>query len=227
MPPPEALPPELWHLIIHALNDDCFAWIVLRHVSSYMRLVTEDVFARHMLRTCSVRFAGSSAQNLLPPDLQEPQDGLQRSHYLPPGEYNAADDSLYRPQTFRFQPSVFMPADSKLKLVLTLCDPASDPSFIMANPKPEAFPLDLLAEIFFDIGPDTPSNHARLMNDAHFVRYNNQLKCMRLPSLVIDTNTRIITLDWRQLCRDFLYDEWKCRVTSRSLGGSWARLTPK
>lgn len=65
MPPPEALPPELWHLIITTLNDDCFAWIVLRHVSSYLRLVTEDVFARHILRSCSVRFAGSSAKKLL------------------------------------------------------------------------------------------------------------------------------------------------------------------
>jgi hypothetical protein len=63
--PPEALPPELWQLIIATLDDHCFVWFVLRRASPYLRAVTEDVFARHMLRTCSLRFAGQHAKNLL------------------------------------------------------------------------------------------------------------------------------------------------------------------
>lgn len=61
----ENLPPELWQLIIAFLDDHCFVWFVLRRVSQRLRLVTEDVFARYVFRTCSLRFAGYSAQNLL------------------------------------------------------------------------------------------------------------------------------------------------------------------
>jgi|TARA_R110002003_G_scaffold1048_15_gene22270 hypothetical protein len=63
--PPEALPPELWHLIIELLDDHCFVWFVLRRVSPFFRLATEDVFARYFLRTCSLRFAGEPAKNFL------------------------------------------------------------------------------------------------------------------------------------------------------------------
>jgi hypothetical protein len=167
------------------------------------------------------------AHHRSPADLHEPAGEYRRSHHAQPMPAYTTHLPLYRPQTFRFQPCVFMPEDSKTKLVLTLCDPASDPSFIMANPKPAAFPLDLLADIFFDPGPEAASNRARLISDAHFVRYNDQLKCMRLPSLAIDTNARNLTLNWRQLCRDFLYDEWKCRVNSGSPENSWTRLAPE
>lgn len=63
--PPEALPPELWHLIVAALDDSCFAWHVLRRVSPFLKLVTEDVLACDVLRTCSLRFAGQLAKQLL------------------------------------------------------------------------------------------------------------------------------------------------------------------
>ncbi|KAH7411623.1 hypothetical protein DE146DRAFT_243483 [Phaeosphaeria sp. MPI-PUGE-AT-0046c] len=228
--PPEALPPELWHLIIATFNDDCFVWCVLRHVSSYLRQVTEDVFARHVLRSCSVRFAGESAKKLLPSDLQEPvatfHNAQTRTSYAM--AHYSTHLPLYRPPTFCFQPCVFMPEDSKTKLVLTLCDPASDPSLAMADPKPTTVPFDRLTDIFFDPGPAANSNRLRLINDAHFVRYNNQLKSMRLPSLVIDTNARNITLDWRLLYQKLLYDEWKCRVNSGVLGAPWfLKLTPE
>jgi hypothetical protein len=66
MPPEARLPPELWQLIIASLDDHCFVWFVLRRVSTFLRAVTEDlVFARYMLRTCSLRFAGEHAKNLL------------------------------------------------------------------------------------------------------------------------------------------------------------------
>jgi hypothetical protein len=63
--PPEHLPAELWHQVIMLLDDRCFAWIVLRQVSPFLASVTEDVFARYVSRTCSIRFAGQTVQNLL------------------------------------------------------------------------------------------------------------------------------------------------------------------
>jgi hypothetical protein len=63
--PPETLPPELWHLIIALLDDVGFAWNVVRKVCTYLKHVTEDTFARYMLRTCSLLFAGDPAKNLL------------------------------------------------------------------------------------------------------------------------------------------------------------------
>jgi len=62
--PLEALPPELWFNIITYFDDD-FAWHALRRVSPFLRHVTEDVFASLLLRTCSLRFAGEPAKNLL------------------------------------------------------------------------------------------------------------------------------------------------------------------
>lgn len=61
----QVLPPELWQLIIAFLDDHCFVWFVLRRVSLHLRLVTEDVFARYVIQTCSLRFVGESAKNLL------------------------------------------------------------------------------------------------------------------------------------------------------------------
>jgi hypothetical protein len=63
--PPQALPPELWQLIIANLDDHCFVWFVLRRTSHFLRAVTEDLFARYMLRTCVVCFAGEHAKKLL------------------------------------------------------------------------------------------------------------------------------------------------------------------
>jgi hypothetical protein len=63
---PEArLPVELWQLIIADLDDHCFVWFVLRRTSHFFRLVTEDLFARYIFRTCIVRFAGEHAKKLL------------------------------------------------------------------------------------------------------------------------------------------------------------------
>ena len=63
--PPEHLPVEIWHLIIMCLDDHCFAWFVLRQTCPFLNLVTEQVFARYVSRTCSVRFAGQTLGNLL------------------------------------------------------------------------------------------------------------------------------------------------------------------
>jgi hypothetical protein len=63
--PPDSLPAELWHSIIMFLDDHCFAWFVLRQVCPFLACVTEDVFARYVSRTCSIRFAGQTSRNLL------------------------------------------------------------------------------------------------------------------------------------------------------------------
>ncbi len=60
-----ALPPEICQLIIVFLEDQCFAWRVFRRVSHYFCTLTEDVFARYFLSTCTVRFAGSTPRALL------------------------------------------------------------------------------------------------------------------------------------------------------------------
>ncbi|KAF2826383.1 hypothetical protein CC86DRAFT_28655 [Ophiobolus disseminans] len=214
--PPETLPPELWHLIIALLNDHCFAWHVLRRVSPYLRLVTEDVFARCFLRTCSLRFAGEPAQNLLPSDWQATAHD-HHNLYRHLRQYTENAGVLQLP-TFPFQPCAFVPSSTKAKVVFKLCEPASDPEFNSAH----TFQLPSnarLADIFFKPGAEADSNRTRLIDEAHFVRFNNQLKSIRTPSLMIDVPAREITLDWRQLCQDFLRDEYKCR--SNSLG-SWS-----
>jgi hypothetical protein len=63
--PPEALPVETWHIIITHIQHRCFAWFVLRQTCPFLALVTEHVFARHVSRTCSLRFAGQTLTTLL------------------------------------------------------------------------------------------------------------------------------------------------------------------
>lgn len=62
---PDALPVEIWHIIIMYLDDHCFAWFVLRQTCPFLAYVTEDVFARYISRTCSLRFAGQTLRSLL------------------------------------------------------------------------------------------------------------------------------------------------------------------
>tara|TARA_R110002003_G_scaffold1048_15_gene22269 strand:- start:9227 stop:9481 length:255 start_codon:yes stop_codon:yes gene_type:complete len=77
---------------------------------------------------------------------------------------------------------------------------------------------DRLADIFFEPGYKADSNRMRLINEAHFVRLNSQLKSKHIPSMAINVPAREITLDWRRLCQDFLCDEVKCRRNHKLLG---------
>jgi hypothetical protein len=116
--------------------------------------------------------------------------------------------------TFRFIPYSFVPPDSKATIVLTLCDPALDPGQV-------PFSRDILSDIFFHQDAEPESYRKRLMNESHFVRFNDELRSIRIPSLAIDVHARQITLDWRELCQAFLCDELKCRLNSKTLG-SWS-----
>jgi hypothetical protein len=133
-------------------------------------------------------------------------------------------DFLPQP-TFRFQPCAFMPANSKRRVILTLSNPASEPVTKSLWGLRQMLSDEDLASIFFHPEPEAESKRARLVNEAHFVRFHSQLKSIRIPSLVIDVASRHITLDWRQLCQDFLCDEFKCRTISGSLGSWSLKLT--
>lgn len=75
--------------------------------------------------------------------------------------------------------------------------------------------------MFFEPDAEADSHRTRLMPESHFVRFNSQLKSIRIPSLAIDVHAQQITLDWRELCQEFLCDELKCRLNSKTLG-TWS-----
>jgi hypothetical protein len=115
--------------------------------------------------------------------------------------------------TFAFRPHGFVPADTKARLTLRMSDSASDAYPELTSRR--------CTDLFFMRGREATSNRNRLALEAHFVRFNNQLRSLHIRSLVIDARTQEITLDWRQVCQDFLHDEFICRYHLKSLG-SWA-----
>ncbi|KAH8716991.1 hypothetical protein GQ44DRAFT_751954 [Phaeosphaeriaceae sp. PMI808] len=183
---PEVLPPEIWHLIIALLDDQCFVWFVLRRVSPFLNL-------GH--RRC--------VRALHPPHLQlvfrgrackEPSVSLDLRAL--PTETLCVSAPTRSPVDL--QPCLFLPPDTKAKVLLRLCDRVSNHDYILV-PQDNAQSMqssDRLADIFFP-----------------------QSKCIRIPSLMIDVMGRTITLDWRQLCQDFWFDEFKCREKSKKLLG--------
>ncbi|KAF1835230.1 hypothetical protein BDW02DRAFT_296729 [Decorospora gaudefroyi] len=203
----EALPPEIWHSIIMCLDDRCFAWFVLRQVSPFMASVTEDVFARYVSRTCSVRFAGTSAENLILPD--EFCTCMPKRH---------STRASLQPPTFRFLPSAFVPTTTKARLVLKLCDSTSTQE-MQDTFKPHAWFDISLSQVFFKPGAD--AERSRLLNEPQFVVFDNELKSLRLPSAVIDVAAQEISLDWRLLCDTFMRDQLKCRYETVSSVAWW------
>lgn len=121
----------------------------------------------------------------------------------------------YKLPSFRFRPCAFAPASTRAVVVLKLCDPASDyPLHHSQGTQGLQLPSsDQFADIFFDAGTEAQLNRTRLINQPIFIRFNGRLKSMRIPSLVIDTSSRQITIDWRQLFQDFLLDELKTRLS--------------
>jgi len=100
-------------------------------------------------------------------------------------------------------------------VVLKLCDPASDYNQAnLAAHRPQLPPSDVFANVFFDPGAEAQKNRMHLTNMAVFIRFTGRLKSMRIPSMVIDTSSREIRIDWRQLCQDFLLDELKTNLSS-------------
>lgn len=123
----------------------------------------------------------------------------------------------------RFQPSRYFPADTKDRVILRLCDTPAD-VYTVHVPRNQATwtpSSNSVAEIFFKQGSRADAIRHCLMSEPVFVRFNGQLKSMRIPSLVIHLAAQEISLDWRQLCAVFMYDEFKCRFEANSLG-SWS-----
>ncbi|KAH6846433.1 hypothetical protein CC77DRAFT_938609 [Alternaria alternata] len=214
---PDVLPVEIWHIIIMYLDDRCFAWFVLRQTCPFLAHVTEDVFARYVSRTCSLRFAGQTLRTLLPPDL--------RGDTQPPTpQYQAANVQL---PSFRFQPSSFVPANTKARLVLKLSSPATarDTPSLHQTYAGTADLTSRLTQVFFQPGAVADAERTRLLNQAHFVLFNDQLKSIRLPSAAVHVAAQELSLDWRQLCHTFMRDEFKCRFGS-SASVAWWRKFP-
>ena len=113
-----------------------------------------------------------------------------------------------RKGSFTFRPHGFVSANDndKARLILRLI---------------ESTGTSPARDIFFRPGLAAATIRDRLAQEAVLVLFQNQLKSLYINSLVIVPEAQEITLDWRQLCQDFLYDEFICRYHSKSLG-SWA-----
>jgi hypothetical protein len=151
-----------------------------------------------------------------PPDL--------RCDTLPPTCYYHTP--RVQPPSFRFQPSSFAPASTKARLVLKLSSPATahdTPS--LRQPYAGTVDLSRLTQVFFQPGPVADAERNRLLNQAHFMLFNGQLKSLRLPSPAIDVTAQELSLDWRQLCDTFMRDQFKCRFASAA-SVTWWREFP-
>ncbi|KAF2471232.1 uncharacterized protein BDR25DRAFT_285677 [Lindgomyces ingoldianus] len=244
--PPEALPPEIWMMIILRLDDHCFAWFILRRVSSFFRQVTENVFAQRIIRDFAIRFAGDYARTIIVHSLlneEQKRECGAKSHL----------NLLFGTQTptFFFEATRFTPPDTKERAVLQLQEQPSayESSFFMVDIKegpthrkyslpfylrrkcckctpPIESTLDLeycncLSDIFF---AQTREDRTRLATSSHFVRFSKELRSSKLPAIELDVENRELSFDWRSLCQRFYYDELQTRRTMRP----WLReLSPK
>lgn len=118
------------------------------------------------------------------------------------------------PPTSRFRPIAFDQSGNKTRLIFKLHDPSAAHHEGAQHKPPDA----RLSDLFFRRGRLTNSNRTRLMRGAHFVRFDHQLKSIRIPSMEFDTVLQQFTLDWRELVQDFLRDELKCRPRPKPLG---------
>ncbi|KAH9867672.1 hypothetical protein IAQ61_008266 [Plenodomus lingam] len=207
---PHNLPVEILHMIIAAIDDLPFAWFVLRHVSSFWRAITEDVFERLLLRTCTITFTGQTIRELSPvesPPVEENSIPGQRR-----GHVTKVETEAPKP-TFRFRPSEFGPPDSKARVLFKLYDLPTKYATVYTLPRQaiQASSSDPLAQIFFRQGPCAGILRRRLCQELHFVHFSNELRNIRLPTLVIDVAARKVSLEWRQLIYDFYLDRFKSR----------------
>ncbi|KAF2264309.1 hypothetical protein CC78DRAFT_544285 [Lojkania enalia] len=184
--PVEALPPEIWAMVIQTVDDYCFAWFVLRRVSPFLRQVTEDVFATRIIRDCRIRFAGNYARSIA-------SDAMEAKHSM----------ASIGNTTFSFNATNFSPPTTKEKVVLRLQDQFCWPGC----------PLCCLGhQPFF---AQTRRTEALLSKEAQFIRHHGELRCHKLPSVALDRVRKEISLDWRALCQTLYYQELKERQVRR------------
>ncbi|KAF2854940.1 hypothetical protein T440DRAFT_386477 [Plenodomus tracheiphilus IPT5] len=216
---PNNLPVELLHMVIDSLDDLPFAWFVLRHVSPLLRAVAEDFFRRFLLRTCSLTFTGQTIRELRYNRASPspcPQTSLTTdmlSGCLCSLRYAPSADSYALKPTFRFRPSEFTPPSSKSWVVFKLHDLPDEynPVFPPANQAMQASPNHHVSRVFFKPGPRAEILRRRLSRELHFVHFSNELRNIRLPTLMIDVAAREVLLDWQQLVYSFYLDKFKRR----------------
>ena len=130
-------------------------------------------------------------------------------HHASPASY-WADLSRAQPPSFRFQPSSFVPATTKAKLLLKLSDAPT------AHETLNAGTIDTtLSKLFFHSGPSADAERSRLLHQPHFVLFHGQLRSMRLPSATFNVADHQLSLDWRRLCDTFMRDQFRCRYQSQ------------
>lgn len=143
-------------------------------------------------------------------------------HHASPASY-WADLTRAQPPSFRFQPSSFVPATTKAKLLLKLCDAPTAHETLPASQR-NAGTIDTttrLIQVFFHSSPEADAERSRLLHQAHFVLFQGQLRSMRLPSATFNVADRELSLDWRRLCDTFMRDQFKCRYQDQNSVAWW------
>jgi hypothetical protein len=181
----------------------------------------------------------SSPDTLLQRDDLDPISLEPQQQPLPQGDRNYSDPG------FLFKPTAFAPPDTKENIIFKLQErpaeyelPAHQQAFRLARglPRRSAYTAtftfrrrccscptriehpsdvtrcDCLARLFCTQADDC---RKRLGTDPHFVRLDNHLRRVSLPSVTLDPEKLEMSLHWRMLCQNFYYDELKMRRVAR------------
>ncbi|KAF2710749.1 hypothetical protein K504DRAFT_335148, partial [Pleomassaria siparia CBS 279.74] len=198
--PIDSLPDELWLRIVEYIDDHdrCFTWFIVRRASQRFRRIAEDVFANRVIRkNSSISFTGEYARNIF----KEMWSFNDCYGFVGFGNYSPypARFKLEHAPAILFKPAYFDPPTTKDRLIAKVQDE----------------PADYERKIGPTVGNAhivlAPRNRKKLINGSHFVRLNNQLKIMKIPSLVVNTTLQELSFDWRLLCQRFFHDELMLR----------------
>jgi hypothetical protein len=102
---------------------------------------------------------------------------------------------------------------------LAQAHPSSDPPACctcmnhIQSPR-EAHACPCLTRSFYTQSSETSK---RLRTEAHFVRFNNALHSLKIPSLALDEESHTLSFDWRQ----FFHELYLKELLSRRLTHSW------
>lgn len=240
--PCEALPVEVWMMILDYLDDNCFTWFIIRRVSPFLRQVAESLLAIQVLRNTTITFTGDYVKSTSLVDISV----KDRDFWEWEQTRVSTRDRESRHLTFAFRPSHFAPTDTKTRLVLKLHESPDNYGFKFPRERinvqgqsclathTSTFslrrqccfcrhriqdPVDVthcncLAKIFFAHSPTT-----QLTTKSHFIRLDNTLRLLPLQSVALDANLMEMSLDWRSLCQSFYYDE----LDIRRVASPWVR----
>ncbi|KAF2878476.1 hypothetical protein BDV95DRAFT_472036, partial [Massariosphaeria phaeospora] len=197
------LPPELFFIIVQQLNDRCFAWLVLRNVSTAIRQATECAFASYFKKDCHIRFSGPFAARIL-------ADHWQLNNYSQGSWIHKHKEPLQNQfPSFLFKASGFHPAHSRASAVLKMQDESADytnDSNLLAVRR-----FRSSSTLFFAAFRQPSDVQASISRESHFVRLDGKLKSFVIPSITVDVVGQHILFDWRYLYQMFYLDELRLR----------------